>query len=214
MTGTARPLTSRQIAKEQTRQRLLDAALDILDRDGEAGLTTTRVAQRAGVAQPTFYVHFEDMDDLLRTLVHRLWAERRTEARPTRDTVRRATTQAAIRALFRTTVASLVAHPAVLRLVVRSRLDPSSPLGDDTRAEYELTVANLSATLAATGVPHTTPEDRRRLRMRADALMAAVETLALGHIEGRYDDIEDVLDVLMGVARGLTLNRSGVSHRQ
>lgn len=203
MTGTARPLTNRQIAKEQTRQRLLDAALDILDTDGEAGLTTTRVAQHAGVAQPTFYVHFVDMDDLLRTLVHQLWAERRTVARPTRDTVRYATTQAAIRALFRTTVASLVAHPAVLRLVVRSRLDPSSPLGDDTRAEYEVTLANLTATLAATGVPHATAEERRQLRMRSDGLMAVIETLALGHIEGRYDDIEEVLDVLMGFARAL-----------
>ncbi len=118
-------------------------------------------------------------------------------------TVRYATTQAAIRALFRTTVASLVAHPAVLRLVVRSRLDPSSPLGDDTRAEYEVTLANLTATLAATGVPHATAEERRQLRMRSDGLMAVIETLALGHIEGRYDDIEEVLDVLMGFARAL-----------
>jgi TetR/AcrR family transcriptional regulator, fatty acid biosynthesis regulator len=203
MSETARPLTARQVAKEQTRQRLLDAALDILDAEGEAGLTTTRVAQRAGVAQPTFYVHFEDMDDLLRELVRQLWAERRTGSRPSRDTVRRATSRAAVRDLFRATVEALVAHPGVLRLVVRSRLDPSGPLGAYTRAEYDVSLDNLAETLAATGVPHATAEERRQLRQQADGLMAVVETLALGHAEGRYPDMEELLDVLVGFSRGL-----------
>lgn len=187
----------------QTRQRLLDVALDILDREGEAGLTTTRVAQAAGVAQPTFYVHFEDMDDLLRELVRQLWAERRTGSRPTRDLLRQASSPAAVRDLFRATVESLVAHPGVLRLVVRSRLDPTGPLGAYTRGEYATSLDNLADTLAATGVPHATPAERRRLRQQADGLMAVTETLALGHAEGRYPDIDEVLDVLMGFARGL-----------
>jgi AcrR family transcriptional regulator len=35
---------------------------------GYGGLSTGAVARAAGVAQPTFYVHFRDMDDLLRTI--------------------------------------------------------------------------------------------------------------------------------------------------
>lgn len=199
----SQPLPSTKRVKGQTRQRLLDVALDILDREGEAGLTTTRVAQAAGVAQPTFYVHFDDMDHLLRELVRQLWAERRTGSRPTRDTVRRATSRQAVRDLFRATVESLVAHPGVLRLVVRSRLDPTGPLGAYTRAEYAISLDNLADTLAATGVPHATRAERRRLRQQADGLMAVVETLALGHAEGRYPDMEELLDVLVGFARGL-----------
>src|SRR5690606_7427064 len=61
------PLT-RSEAKDLTRRRLLRAALEILDKEGEAGLTTVAVAKAAGIAQSSFYVHFKDMQDLLRAL--------------------------------------------------------------------------------------------------------------------------------------------------
>ena len=198
ITPTARPPTSRQLAKEQTRRRLLDAALEILDTDGEAGLTTTRVARLAGVKQPTFYVHFTDMDDLLVDLVGQLWARRRSLTRETRETVRdHGSTQDAMREVFRTNVEALVAHPAVLRLVVRSRLDLGSPLGDYVRAETAITLENLTTTLAAGGLPYGTPAEQRRLHMQAEGLVALIETLALSHMENRYEDLDEVLDVLV-----------------
>ena len=200
MTPTVRPPTptSRQLAKEQTRQRLLDAALEILDTGGEAGLTTTRVTQLAGVKQPTFYVHFAGMDELLVELVRQLWTRRRDLTRETRDTVRhQGSTREAMRELFRTTVEALVAHPAVLRLVVRSRLDLASPLGEYVRAETAVTLENLTKTLAAGGLPYGTPAERRRLHMQAEGLVALIETLALSYMEHRSDDIDDVLDVLV-----------------
>ena len=45
-----------------TRHRLLRAATELLAEQGYERLTTGRVAERAGVAQPTFYVHFSDLD--------------------------------------------------------------------------------------------------------------------------------------------------------
>jgi len=198
MTPTARPPTSRQLAKGQTRQRLLDAALEILDTDGEAGLTTTRVTQLAGVKQPTFYFHFAGMDDLLVELVGQLWTKRRTVTRETRESVRHhGSTKEALRELFRTTVEALVAHPAVLRLVGRSRLDLTGPLGAYVRAETAVTIENLTTTLARGGLPYGTPAEQRRLHMQAEGLVALIETLALSHMEGRYEDIEEVLDVLV-----------------
>ena len=59
---------SRDESKAITRQRLLHAAARLLGEVGYGGLSTGAVARAAGVAQPTFYVHFRDMDDLLRTL--------------------------------------------------------------------------------------------------------------------------------------------------
>lgn len=41
-------------------QRMLDACADILDEDGYHGLTTTRIAQRAGVAIGSVYQFFPD----------------------------------------------------------------------------------------------------------------------------------------------------------
>lgn len=55
-------MTSRREAKAQTQQRLIDAMLEILHESGPLALTTGRIAERAGLAQPTFYVHFPDLD--------------------------------------------------------------------------------------------------------------------------------------------------------
>ena len=189
--------TARQLAKEQTRQRLLDAALEVLDTDGEAGLTTTRVTELAGVKQPTFYVHFVGMDDLLVELVRQLWARRRRLTVETSANVRRRGSTEALRDLFRTTVEALAAHPAVLRLVRRSRLDLAGPLGEYVRAETAVTLGNVTALLAAGGLPYGTPAEQRRLHMQAEGLVALIETLAQGYIDRRYDDLEEVLDVLV-----------------
>jgi TetR/AcrR family transcriptional regulator, fatty acid biosynthesis regulator len=207
MTETARAPTTRQLAKEQTRQRLLDAALDILDDEGETALTTTKVTQLAGVKQPTFYVHFTGMDDLLVNLVQQLWALRRDITRETQETVRHASTKAAMRELFRTNVEALKAHPAVLRLVVRSRLDPVSRLGEYVRAETAVTLENFTATLAESGLPYDTPAEQRRLHMQAEGIVALVENLTLSHLEGRYDDVEEVIDVLMRFAGAVAAGR-------
>lgn len=56
---------SRQMNKERTRRRLLQAILKTIHRYGYGALTTGRVAELAGVAQPTFYVHFRSMDQAL-----------------------------------------------------------------------------------------------------------------------------------------------------
>ena len=207
MTPPARAPTRRQVAKEQTRQRLLDAALEILDTDGEAGLTTTRVTELAGVKQPTFYVHFAGMDDLLVELVRQLWARRRALTVATGEAVRhQGATREALRELFRTTVAALAAHPAVLRLVRRSRLDLAGPLGEYVRAETAVTLGNLTALLAAGGLPHDTPAERRRLQLQAEGLVALIEALAQSYMDNRHDDqddLDDVLDVLVQFAHPL-----------
>lgn len=206
MTDTARPPTSRQLAKEQPRRRLLDAALEILGTDGEAGLTTTRVARLAGVKQPTFYVHFADMDDLLVDLVRRQWNRRRATVLATRDSVRTSGSPGALRELLRTNVRALVAHPAVFRLVLRSRLDPTSPVGDYVRAESAVTLENLTTTLAATGLPNRTPAEQQRLRVQAQGIIALIEAMALRVIDG-HSDVEEVLDVLVQFASALTPHR-------
>jgi hypothetical protein len=49
--------------------------------------------------------------------------------------------------------------------------------------------------------------ERRRLEMIADVHVAAVEALALGHLNGRYADLEEIVDMLVLVTRGTRLVR-------
>lgn len=46
-----------------TRQRLLDAAVELLIDEGGAGLTTGRLTEQAGVVQSAFYNHFASVDE-------------------------------------------------------------------------------------------------------------------------------------------------------
>lgn len=47
------------------RQRLLEAAIEAIDVDGEAGVRTERIAEVADVAKPSIYRYFHDRDGLI-----------------------------------------------------------------------------------------------------------------------------------------------------
>jgi AcrR family transcriptional regulator len=56
---------------DQTRQRLIDAATETLNRRGIQGATTREIARRAGVHEVTFFRHFKSKEQLLRAILKR-----------------------------------------------------------------------------------------------------------------------------------------------
>jgi AcrR family transcriptional regulator len=52
-----------------TRQRILDAAQRLIERDGAAGLTTLAIAREAGCAEGTLFKHFARKEDLCLAVV-------------------------------------------------------------------------------------------------------------------------------------------------
>lgn len=58
-----------QKRRVETRQRLIDAARDIVAEDGFAALRVEDVVMRAGVAKGTFFSHFADKDRLMALLI-------------------------------------------------------------------------------------------------------------------------------------------------
>jgi hypothetical protein len=143
------------------------------------------------------------MGTLLRELVAEVWAERQEASRSARRAAGAqpdSTVSDVVRAGFRSTVTRSAAHPALLRLVLRSRLDPESPLGHDARAKAGRTRRRIVNRLAATGTPVDTPAELRQAQMMADGLSAMTEALVLGHLEGRYPDVDEILDVLVAFA--------------
>jgi AcrR family transcriptional regulator len=65
----------RERADGSTRQRLLAAALALVDEEGEAALSMRRLAARVGVSAPALYRHFADKGALLQCLVDEANAE-------------------------------------------------------------------------------------------------------------------------------------------
>jgi AcrR family transcriptional regulator len=197
------PGITRREAKAVSRTRLLDAALHLLDEVGEAGLTTTGITRTAGMAQSSFYVHFTDMDDLLHNLVEELATERRRRTRVAR---RGAGTEPEererLRAAFRLPIQASVSHPRLFHLMIRSRSDRSSALGEWSRALHDESCARLVDDLHAGGLPSDTERDRRVAAMVADGISSLTESLTLGHLDGRYPDVDEIVEFLVGLSSG------------
>lgn len=64
--------------------------------------------------------------------------------------------------------------------------------------------------LVRLGLPAATPADRERVQMIAEAMIAQTEALALGYLEGRYTNLDAVVEVLTHFAVGvLSLDDGG-----
>ena len=74
--GNGAPVTARRpyaprLPREERREQLLDAALAVIDREGYAGASIDAIAREAGVTRPVVYSAFENLADLLYTLLDR-----------------------------------------------------------------------------------------------------------------------------------------------
>lgn len=187
---------ARAEAKARSRQRLLDAALAILDEGDVNDLTTVEITKRAGLAQSSFYVHFASIDQLLRDLIGEVWDARREISRRAREAAADAPTDEYYRVRFTAHVQGLIEHPTVFRLLLRSRPDLTSIVGEDARRQQATSRQNLAAGLEELGAPAETDAERRRLKVIAAGLLAVNETIALGHLDGEFPDLDEVLEVL------------------
>lgn len=70
--STVSQTSVREEYKEQTRTRILDAAVALIEEAGGSPLTMSAVAERAGVTDRTVYRHFETRDALVRATWSRM----------------------------------------------------------------------------------------------------------------------------------------------
>jgi len=194
---------TREESKSITRARLLDAAGKILAERGYGALSASAVARAAGIAQPTFYVHFRDKDDLVRTLGEGQIGALRARLREARQRIIAGAGVEAVRETFRVPLETWIQHPSLLRLWTQEMHQPGSPVGAMARQLRDEVHRDLVDDLARFGLPAATPADRERLGMIAEAMIAQTEALALGHLDGRYRDVDAIVDVLTRFAIGV-----------
>lgn len=185
-----------------TREKLIDAAVEIVATEGVAALTTVSVCRRVGIAQSSYYTHFTSRDELLQEVGERSAAATRRTNRAARDQFAGHRDAVHLRDTMRAPLDLITAHPEMFRLGRQARHEPpSSPLGAHARAMAATNRAELADDLMAMA-DQSDPALRRRYEMVADCIDAMVTTLGEGHIEGRYPDVEEVIDLLAIYAAG------------
>jgi AcrR family transcriptional regulator len=176
---------SRQINKERTRRRLLQAILKTIQRYGHGTLTTGRVAQLAGVAQPTFYVHFRSMDQALEQVAE--WVAR--ELSPGLNPEASAELDSAAEVLeeaVRKCTSSLVHDRKIAEVFLSNRRDQTSALG----RRWSVLTGSLRERMRQIVVqvrPDATPADAA---LHAELLVSIIFGLAEAHLEGRIDHLD------------------------
>lgn len=189
---------------DSTREKLIRAAIEIVATEGVAALTTVNVCRRVGIAQSSYYTHFASRDELLQALGERGAAATRRTNSSARAQFGAHRDQVHLRDTMRAPLDLIRAHPEMFRLGRQVRHEPpSTPLGAHGRAMAAANREDLADDLMAmAAVDPDDPALRRRYEMVADCIEAMVSTLGEGHIEGRYPDLEEVIDLLAIYAAG------------
>jgi AcrR family transcriptional regulator len=176
---------SRQINKERTRQRLLQAVLKTIQRYGHGTLTTGRVAELAGVAQPTFYVHFRSMDQALEQVAE--WVAQ--ELSPALNPQKSAELDRAAEVLeeaVRKCTRSLVRDRKVAEVFLSNRRDQTSALG----RRWSVLTGSLRERMRQIIVQVSPEISASEASLHAELLVSVVYGLAEAYIDGRVDDLD------------------------
>ncbi len=176
---------SRQINKERTRRRLLQAILKTIHRYGHGTLTTGRVAQLAGVAQPTFYVHFRSMDQALEQVAE--WVAQELDPRLNPDASAELDRAAdVLQEAVRKCTRSLVQDRKVAEVFLRNRRDQTNALG----RRWTVLTGSLRERMRQIVVqvrPEITGSDAA---LHAELLVSVVYGLAEAYLDGRVDNLD------------------------
>jgi AcrR family transcriptional regulator len=136
---------SRQEQKEQTREALLDAALELSQEAGFAQVSLRQVARSAGVVPTAFYRHFDSMDQVGLALVERSFATLRQLMRDAQADPDVFTDL--ISSSIDILVAAVKENREHFAFVARERLGGSAPVREAIQRELELFVSETAVAI-------------------------------------------------------------------
>jgi AcrR family transcriptional regulator len=188
-------------SRRRNHDRLIDATIRILNREGVGGLTTGAIANLAGLSQPAFYLYFRSIDEALAAAAEKVSAHVRTVTRGARLAATGLASRDPIRESYATAVKTWLEEPGLITLFVRHRRDRSTPLGRKlSKLEAEMH-AELVADLAAMGVAESIPDLEHFARLTTASVLSTVE----GLIGKRLKDVEGSIDALTDAGVGAFL---------
>jgi TetR/AcrR family transcriptional regulator len=115
-TRTRRPTRP---SADDTREKILTAALDLFSERSFEGATTRLIAQRAGVTQPLLNYHFRGKEELWRAAIDRLFAHLHEVLTARVDGLRGVDELTVATLIVREFVAFSAAHPQLHRIIMQ-----------------------------------------------------------------------------------------------
>ena len=203
--GAALPRSPAQFdrIREESRERILDAALTLFARHGYVSTTVRMLAAEAGISQGLLYNYFDDKHALLRAIFERSMGDVQEDIS---GLVEAASPVEALGGLVRAAFETLRANPEFWKLSYQVRMQPAvlEELATEVGEWSGLIVSQIEAVLRAAGAP--------RPGARARALFAAIDGAAQHWtlLPEAYplDDVADELIMLVGALAGGSAHES------
>jgi AcrR family transcriptional regulator len=184
---------TRKEAKAESRKRLILATISVLRQEGPGGLTTGKIANAAGLSQPSFYVHFKDMDDALFAAADEIGRELREALSRERHRVVERRSRETIHAAYLSALEAFLANPTFTEVILRYRRDDTTPIGRQARALVDAIRGDIYRDVTSHGL------DESRLPaldIFVDLLLGMTLTAVEGLLDGRYADRNECAEVL------------------
>ena len=70
-----------------TREKILDTALALFNKEGTAAISTNHIAEAAGISPGNLYYHFRNKEEVIRELFERLSAANNATSRPVASSI-------------------------------------------------------------------------------------------------------------------------------
>lgn len=208
--SNARPLR-RADRKQETRRRILDAALHLVEtgRSPDA-LGLREVARAAGMAAPSIYNHFADMDALGLALVDDALIRLRAIARSARTEMAQRDTQAVLKLLLKQFLLYMNKYESVLRLLIMQWFNPNPEFRKTIRRELAMMQEDLAENMREAAA------EKGMTRSDYDTESEAVLSLLIVYVldaldldrqkrEERLEKVEKQLLMLVRGSRATTL---------
>jgi AcrR family transcriptional regulator len=199
--ATSRREPGRRGKQGETRARLIRVAIELLRGEGLSALTTSRIAKTAGIAQPGFYAHFKNIDELVSTAVLEVLEEMRRKSSATRRSAfERLQTHedlaniALMRQAFADGLEMLLADPTFAELLLRYRRDPSllgGLLREAARRVREDLTKDIWTTAQRFGFQ---AEHYPQVAFWSEQILGLFLTAAEALLDGRYTDRAALID--------------------
>ena len=146
---------------DATRERILDAALDLFADRSFDGASTREIAGRAGVSQPSLAYHYRTKEALWRAAVGRLFAELDASMVDRVDGLRGVDPVTTAKLLIRDFIAFSAAHPQLHRIITQESKGEGRRMDwlvdEHIRPLYELTTAMFARLVEIGAVPDIPP---------------------------------------------------------
>jgi TetR/AcrR family transcriptional regulator, fatty acid biosynthesis regulator len=185
----------------ETRARLIRVTIELLRGEGLAALTTSRITKAAGIAQPGFYAHFKNVDELVRTAVLEVLEDMRRRSSETRRAAfgrlqhyEDLANIALMRAAYEDGLNLLLGDPTFAELFLRYRRDPSL-LGGLMREAIGHVREDIFEDIWRTAQTFGfRSEHYSQVAFWAEQILALYLTAVEALLDGRFDDRNAIID--------------------